>query len=105
MQRHLLGLIAAAFLLFAVGSWLLAPSEGLADPIAGGSFRIAILLGVMWLALPNVIGLTAKLPAWLVGTTLIALIVMAARPKSIVLLGPVLLAIWVLTPQWFARKK
>ena len=105
MQRHLLGFITLALLLVAAGATFLPSTESSTVVFGAACFRLAILFGVMWLALPNMLSIAEKLPAWLIGTTLLAMGIMAVRPRTILFVGPLLLAIWVLAPNWFARKK
>lgn len=105
MQRHLLGLITLAFLLIAGLTHSFAQGESSWLMLGDACFRLAILLGVMWLALPNMLRLSEKLPGWLIGTTLLALATMAVRPKTIIFVAPLLLVVWVLARNWFGRKQ
>jgi hypothetical protein len=105
MQRHLLGLITLALFLAAASAHRMAAGQTSIILLGDACFRLGILLAVLWLALPNVLRMVERLPAWLIGTTFAALAMMAVRPKTIFVVGPLLLAVWVLAPQWFGKRK
>ena len=96
-RRHLLGLSALAFLGLA-GALLITFQDGsvsLRDgiPFAVGSmcWRIGLTLAVLWLALPQVLVLTRRLPPRLTAALFLGgLIVVASRGKALL---PVLVVI------------
>ena len=108
MQRTLLGLIAAASLLGGLALWLLAlwhiaPAE--ASVIGLGIMRLGIMFAVVWLAIPNFRLISARVPQWLLFGTVAGLCVIAVKPRTIVLIGPILVALWAIGPKWFGRLK
>jgi len=100
MQRTILGILSAALLLGALITWLIAPDQ---YPLWGGMLRVGIVLGAIWIAIPNVVTLFGKLPPWLLAATFVGVCVMAWRPATILIVGPILAVLWVLVPRWFAR--
>lgn len=68
---------------------------------AASSFRIGIVMFALWLALPTLRTPMAWLPPGMAGICLIAIMALAAHPKSIVVLGPAVGALLALG--WFAR--
>ena len=105
MQRTLLGLLTAFILLATGGLWLLMPESSGKATLVGTGLRLGIILGVVWLALPNVFGLFQRFPAWLMGTTLLGIVLMLVRPRLAPILAPILIALWVLAPHWLEKRR
>jgi hypothetical protein len=103
MQRMILGLIAASLLCGGLALWLLAPDS--AGAIGLGMMRLGIMFAVVWLAIPNFTVIFAKFPPWLIFGTAAGLCVIAVRPRTIVLVGPILVLLWVIGPRWLSRKR
>jgi hypothetical protein len=96
-RRHLLGLLALAFLGLAAGLLItvedgtLSFRSGTLFAVGSMSWRIGLTLAVLWLALPQVLVLTRRLPPRLTATLLVGgLIAIASRGKALL---PVLLVI------------
>jgi hypothetical protein len=104
MERHALGMLTLLLLAAAGGLWCGGATLGVDPVVPAALLRMAIMLGIIWIAVPNIHWLLARIPAWLLGTTLVFLAVMVVRPRATVVLLPVLLLLWVLTPRWFGRK-
>jgi hypothetical protein len=99
-QRTKLGLIAATLLL--LGPPLLFAPD--AHAIGGGFIRMGIVMGAVWLALPNFMQLLSRVPKWLAIATLVGACVVAWKWQTVVVIGPILAALWVIGPKWLARK-
>lgn len=97
MRRIALGILALLFLIAGVAGLI---KYGLAD--SGGSaaasvaLRTGVLLGVLWLALPQVELLFRRFPPWLLGTVGLGGLVLLIRPRMFVYVLPILAALMVL---------
>jgi hypothetical protein len=105
MERNLLGGITVIILSLAAVLWFAGSAWGLDAVIPAAMLRIGIMLAVIWTAIPNIQWILARVPSWLLGISLLLMAMMAIRPRSIILLGPILLLLWVLAPQWFGKIK
>ena len=94
IRRHIMGLFGLAFL---VGGLVLLLVKGTGDSqwsmFASICIRVGMMLGAIWLAFPQVVGLAKRFPPWLMATVAISGLVVAARPRMILYLGPVVAAI------------
>ena len=100
MRRNTLGLISLC--LFGLGVLLVyrAMSTGTASIYAGGLIKASLVLGAVWLAIPQIDRILARTPNWLVVMTLIGGLLIVVRPWSAILMLPVLIALWVLAFRW-----
>lgn len=96
-RRHLLGLTALFFLalagalLFTIRDDEIVLRDGLPFALGSMSWRISLTLAVLWLALPQVLVLTRRLPPRLTAAIFLGgLIVVASRGRALL---PVLLII------------
>ncbi len=94
MRRHILGIIAMAFLLGAAALWLWSPGEKFAL-LQGAAWRVGIFLAVWWLAYPDV----DRLPGWLLLALPPLLAVIVFRPKLMLLVIPALIVLAVVRPR------
>ena len=67
MNRNALGIIAAVLLLLGGVTVVLGPGGGNASGFAGGCIRVGLVLGALWLALPQIFSTAARLPSWAIG--------------------------------------
>jgi hypothetical protein len=67
MNRNLLGIIAAILLLLGGITHFLGPGGNSASGFAGGCIRVGLVLGALWLALPQILATIARTPGWLLG--------------------------------------
>lgn len=67
MRRNLLGIIAAILLVLGVASMVGGPGGESARQFSGVCIRSGLVLGALWLALPQIFALVAKAPRWLMG--------------------------------------
>ena len=92
MIRHLLGLIGLVLLRFGIGYEF--SSDVSIEPMYSGMLiRVGALLGVIWLAYPELQKSKAKIPGIILGLIVLFLVLAAARPK----ISNVILVIGVLT--------
>jgi len=92
MRRHAIAAIAVVFLIAAAALWLWPPVEGGVPALEASLWRVGAVLVVLWLAYPDL----RHMPAWLVGTVPIVVVLVAARPRWFIFLVPVLLVLGVL---------
>lgn len=97
-RRHALG--GLAIVLVAVAFWLqLFPSNNPAGKeFEAACLRMGLLAGVIWLAFPQV----SRAPPWLWLAIFVVFIVLAVRPRAVILLVyliPVFWALWFLAPR------
>lgn len=105
MQRTILGILAAILIIGGSVLWLSSQSSTGLSAIAGACLRIGVVLGAIWLAMPNVTHLFARVPPWLLFATLAIALVVAVRPQSAMMLLPILAVLWAIGPNWLSRKK
>lgn len=106
LQRHALGLFALLLLIAGfVGLGLYGVGESRASMASSMCLRIGMVLGSIWLAFPQLLQLSGKASPWTVGTLVLFGGLLIARPKLIVVLGPLLLVMgvlygigWILNP-------
>jgi hypothetical protein len=67
MNRHALGLIALLLVVVGFITAFRGPEDGSAAGFAGGCVRVGLVLGALWLALPQLKAMFARVPRWLVG--------------------------------------
>jgi hypothetical protein len=94
MRRHILGILAMAFLLAAAALWFSAPG-GQYPLLEGMAWRVGALLAVWWLAYPDL----DRLPGWLLLALPAMVLLVLYRPKVILLLIPALIVLALLRPR------
>ena len=67
MRRNLIGILAAVLLLLGGVTALTGPGGSSAAGFAGGCIRVGLVLGAIWLAMPQIQALLLKAPGWLLG--------------------------------------
>jgi hypothetical protein len=65
------------------------------DSLWGGALRVGVLMGVWWLAYPQL----GRLPRWLAATLAVALLVVLRWPKLLLLAIPLVVVLWLLRPR------
>ena len=68
------------------------PWEGEAKAMGSAFLRVGIVLGATWLALPEL----RKVPKWMFVSLLIAVVIVAWRPPTVVIVAPALMLLWAL---------
>ena len=95
MHRPTVGIIALVFLGSALALWGWPPDWDDNRFLLAASVRIGLVMAALWLAHPQLV----KLPAWLPNIILVAAIVVALRPRLIVIAVPLLLLLLWLRPR------
>ena len=67
MNRNLLGIVAGILLLLGGITHFFGPGGNSASGFAGGCVRVGVVLGALWLALPQILATVASMPGWLLG--------------------------------------
>ena len=67
MSRKALGIIAALLLVLGGMTVVLGPGGNSATGFAGGCIRVGLVLGALWLALPQIQAAVKRLPGWVMG--------------------------------------
>jgi hypothetical protein len=98
-KRNQLGIIAL-ICFAAAGAFFLAPGGSMTSAAIGGSLRLGLAFGVVWLALPNLIAIVQRAPVWYWYLFLLGLVLVAVRPMPFVfIVPPVLLVMWIFAPK------
>ena len=113
MQRHALGIIALVSLVLGVAGILYyGTNDSQTSLMASMCMRIGLVIGALWLALPQFKRMSGGLPTWAAGIVVLCLAIVIARPRTIVVLGPILLVLaglaaigWLLKPPESNRKR
>jgi hypothetical protein len=103
MNRNLLGLIAVGLLLLGGGIVLRGDWSGNSLGFAGGCIRVGLVLGALWLALPQVQAFFAKTPRWLLIASAIGLVGVVIKPMLLLIAIPLLGALWFLAPKLVSK--
>jgi hypothetical protein len=103
-KRATLGLVAlGAIALSGVFYFLSRISDSGWGIHAAPLMRIGLILGVFWLAIPNLDRIFARTPAWLWMATIVAVGMILFRPWSAILVLPALAALWGLSLSWWRK--
>jgi hypothetical protein len=94
-RRTTIGIIGWLLLFVGVGLFFFGPREDTWYMVSAAGIRVGALMLALWLAYRHV----SRVPMWLYGCTLTVLILIAARPKWALWLGPAIVAIWLLRPR------
>jgi hypothetical protein len=101
--RIALGLLTLVLIIAGGALWLFVGD--VAAPIGLGMLRLAIVFGAVWLAVPNFRLISSRVPQWLLIGTVAALCIVALRPRTIFVVGPLLIAFWALAPDWLGLRR
>ena len=94
MRRGVLGIIALAFIVTGVWFLVFPPTESVASAAAGSSVRIGFVLGALFLAWPHL----ERIPKSIYVSLFFFAMVVAVRPKLVILALPALLVYWLVKP-------
>jgi hypothetical protein len=103
MNRTSLGLLAIALVVIGGITLTRGPADANSAGFAGGCIRVGIVLGALWLALPQILKFLSKTPKWLLVAGLIGVIVCAVKPLLLVAVIPLLGLLWFLGPRLRAK--
>ncbi len=90
MQRHVLGIIAVVLLVVGVATY------GRDDTVVSGAcLRVAAMVALLWLAMPQL----RDVPAWLLGAFGVVLLIVLRWPKLLWAMLPLAAVLWLLRPR------
>src|ERR1700753_2187299 len=93
MRRHLLGIIALLLMVLGLGGYFHITGSIVEKSNASAVlFRAGLLLGALWLALPQL----ATIPPWIMGAVLVGGIIIILQPKLLIIVAIALVVAWVL---------
>ena len=99
-RRHAIGIFAVVLLATgAIVPYVLEESPGTID-LKATCFRIGPLLAVIWLAYEQL----KRIPVWLWCTLPVIVVVLATRPRWLLVLVPLLVAAAILKPRVWPRR-
>jgi hypothetical protein len=99
MKRNTLGLIALFLIAIGVIATWLGPAGGSALGFAGPCVKAGLVLGALWLALPQIMSFFARAPKWLLAASAIGIVICIVNPWLILLAIPALGALWYFGPR------
>ena len=99
-RRNLVGIVALVSLLGAAAMVVWPPDTLWAESVRAGLLRGGTLAAVVWLAYPDM----CRLPAWLWVALLAILVVVAVRPRTILVAVPIILILAILRPRFGRRQ-
>ncbi len=95
MRRILIGILAILFL-GAAGAIFLRGVTDETEFLLSVCLRVGLVLGAMWLAYEQVLAISQRTPPWLLGCIGACLAVIVIRPRTIVIVAPLIAGIAVL---------
>ena len=95
MRRIAIGIIAIVLFVGAAYFHARPPEGAFWTQLEAACWRVGALMAVIWLAYPEV----ARLPAWALGMVPILGLVLALRPKYLLLAVPIVIAMAILKPK------
>ncbi len=107
MQRHAVGLLALILLTAGLaGLFVYGVADDRTSMYLSICIRIGMVLAAIWLAFPQLLRLTEEFSPWMVGMLALCGIVVILRPRSIVVIGPLMLVLGTLYfIGWLLNKK
>jgi hypothetical protein len=99
MNRSLLGICALVLLLLGGAALLYDSGDGTTVSFAAGCLRVGLVLGAIWLALPQITSILSRMPRWMMVALAIGLVVIIIRPWYALIVVPVLVVLWMLGPR------
>ena len=100
MRRHAVGVIALVLLLGAAALWIWPIEASWHEPLKAACSRLGPCMAAVWLAYNEV----KRLPAWLVATIPMLIVVLAVRPKWFLIALPIVIALALLRPRAPSRR-
>jgi len=99
MNRASLGIVAIVLLAIGFITWTRGPSDNSAVSFAAGCIRVGIVLGALWLALPQLLRFLSQTPKWLLVASTIGIVACAVKPWLLVVAIPLLGLLWFFGPK------
>jgi hypothetical protein len=95
MRRNAIGIIAIVLFVGAVYFRVCPPEGAFWTQFEAACWRVGALMAVIWLAYPEV----ARLPGWALGMVPLLGLVLAIRPKYLLIAVPIVIAMAILKPR------
>jgi len=99
MNRASLGIVAIVLVIIGGITMARFPSDSNAIGFAGGCIRVGIVLGALWLALPQLLRFLSQTPKWLLVASTIGIVVCAVKPLLLIVAIPLLGLLWFFGPK------
>jgi hypothetical protein len=99
MNRTSLGIIAIVLLALGGIAMTRGPANCSAAGFAGGCIRVGLVLGALWLALPQLLRFLSRTPKWLLAACGIGVVVCAVKPVLLIAVVPLLGLLWFFGPR------
>ena len=97
MQRYLLGFLALVLLAGGIGGLVVyGVGDSQSSMLASICIRMGLVLGSIWLAMPQLVQLSGRASGILLTALVTCGVVLAVRPRSALVLGPLLIVLAVL---------
>ncbi len=96
MRRILIGITALSFLGAAAALFIRGDGNDENVFLLSVCMKVGLVLGAMWLAYDQVLKISQRSPPWLLGIIGVGLLVVVIRPRTLVIVAPLLAAIAVL---------
>ena len=94
------GLLGVGFVMLVTPGW-----QGTATAYAGGFIKAGLVLGALWLALPQLTAFFQKTPRWLLIGGGIGIAIATLNWQLLILIVPVVAALWFFAPRLLAATK
>jgi hypothetical protein len=95
MRRHATGVIALVLLVLAAWFFVSPPTGPVGQELQAAFARIGVVMAVIWLAYDQL----KRVPGWLLWTLPVFVVVLAFRPRYLLILVPVVIALAILRPR------
>ena len=94
MKRLQIGLIALVLIGSAVVLWMMGYVANAMAGTVGGLLRVGLVMGALWLAMPQLAAFFQKTPKWLLIALVAAVVVFALQPKLLWWIPVVMIGVW-----------
>ncbi len=96
MKRLQIGLIALVLLVSAAVLYSMGAVANAMAGTVGGLLRVGLVMGALWLAMPQLSAFFSKTPKWLLIALLAAVVVFALQPKLLWWIPLLMLGVWLM---------
>ena len=104
-SRVLLGILTIGLLVAGIAMQFTPGWQGTAQAYAGNFIRAGLVLGALWLALPQLTAFFQKTPRWLLIGGAIGVAIAAMNWTLLIVIVPVVAALWFFAPRVLASTK
>lgn len=94
MKRMQIGIIALVLIVSAAVLYSMGAVANAMAGTVGGLLRVGLVMGALWLALPQLTWFFTKTPKWMLVALVAAVAVFALQPKLLWWIPVVMIAIW-----------